>query len=144
VPQFQQRQSAAIEVLSNQFNVPQYYSAPEPTSVPGAMQMPYPSSSYQTTDQFQQGQQARPDPSTSYVPGILDYSQMTMPNVSDRFPPPREEPVQEDPYAGYLETLRRTFRDTQQGRLVEAGRRILQLSDWVATHVVDLGKLHLR
>ena len=142
VQQFQPRQSAAIEVLSNQFNVPQYYNPTEATSGAGSSQQSYPSASFQHQGQYQQGTQNRSSNSSPYTAGISDYSQMNMANVLDQ---PESSSQQgrrssgDDAYTGYLESLKQTFRETQHGRLVDAGRRLLRLSEWIASQANDLG-----
>jgi hypothetical protein len=144
VQQFSQqpRQSAAIEVLSNQFNVPQYYNSTEPASGTASTQQTYSSTSFQSGNQYQQSAPNRSSNSSPYTAAITDYSQMNMSNILE----PSESPehgrrTSEDAYSDYIESLKQTFRDTQQGRLVEAGTRLLRLSDWIANQASDLGRL---
>lgn len=140
VQQFQPRQSAAIEALSNQFSVPQYYNAGEPTSAPASAQQSYATASYQQQNNFQQSaRNSRSTNSPPYSASIADYSQINMASMHDQSDSLTGRRGGEDTYATYMESLKMTFQETQQGRLVDAGRRLLELSDWVVSHANDLG-----
>lgn len=63
-------------------------------------------------------------------------------------PPPDEVETQEPDdrdferaYAQYQETLKQTFENTREGRLVEAGQSLLQISEWLLGAASDLGNL---
>ena len=147
VPQFQQRQSAAVEVLPNQFGVPQYFSTGEATSMSGPASM---TPQFATT-QFQQpmsyqspAQLERSGLSAQYTPGMAEYGQTDVADVLESQDSGAENNSYNEAYEQYQNALRQTFESTSQGRLVEAGRSLLGLTDWLLGNVVDLGKLPVR
>src|SRR3984885_14217579 len=67
VPQYQQRQAAAIEVLSNQFGVAQYYSLSEPANSISAGQTPFLASQSESHRYAPQTPIRRPSMQPSYA-----------------------------------------------------------------------------
>lgn len=143
VPQYQSRQSAGSEVLSSQFGVPQYYNAGETTSAPE----PAPIVQQYAPAQFHPPLLYHPSASitqstlaSSYTPGMADLAQPNAPA-----PNPDEIEAQENSgdfdraYAQYQEALRQTFENTREGRLVEAGQSLLEISDWLLRAADELG-----
>ena len=141
VAQYQPRQSAAVEVLSSQFGVPQYYNTSEPSTASATVPQTYSSTSYQQQVQYQQGSQAsRAANTSSYPGGMSDYAQLGMSNVIDQQSSSQEHEPTDDAYSTYLDTLKRTYQDAYDGKVIEAGQRLLELSEWLLGHAGDLGK----
>ena len=145
VQQFQPRQSAAVEVLSNQFNVPQYYPTNESSSAPTLAQQ-YASAPFQQQMAYQQSAQTgRSALPATYGVGIADYEQAPLPDVIEQ--QQQSQPEQPDnsgydaAYNQYLDALRRAFQDIRDGRLVEAGRCLLEISEWLLGHAGELGEI---
>lgn len=149
VPQYSPRQSAAIEALSNQFAVPQYFTPEESTAtgVPalstylGAQQMPY----------NHPGPMARPSTTQPFPATMSDFTPIGTAGSSRLDPPSQHhsDPPQqhasdlsslEEAYSQYQRALRGTFDSTRTGRLVEASRSLLEISEWLVTNSRDLGR----
>ncbi|KAJ5752143.1 hypothetical protein N7520_009060 [Penicillium odoratum] len=151
VPQYSPRQSAAIEALSNQFAVPQYFNPEESTAtgVPslstylGAQQIPY----------NHPGPMARPSAAQPFPATMSDFTPIGTAGSGRLDPPPIQhhtDPPQlpasdlsslEEAYSQYQRALRSTFDNTRTGRLVEASRSLLEISEWLVTNSRDLGIL---
>ncbi|KAJ5806030.1 uncharacterized protein N7503_003632 [Penicillium pulvis] len=149
VPQYSPRQSAAIEALSNQFAVPQYFTPEESTAtgVPalstylGTQQMPY----------NHPGPMARPSTTQPFPATMSDFTPIGTAGSSRLDPPSHHsDPPQqhasdlsslEEAYSQYQRALRGTFDSTRTGRLVEASRSLLEISEWLVTNSRDLGIL---
>ena len=142
VSQYNPRQSAAVEVLSTQFGVPQYYNSGESTSTSGPASIPQP----YTSTQYQHYQQPAPigraTLTSSYPVTMTDYSEAAGQGVIDQ-PLSSQDASFTDEYNAYSQTLKQTFSDTQSGRLVEAGSSLLDISRFLLGHAVELGKAHL-
>ncbi|CAI7654146.1 unnamed protein product [Penicillium glandicola] len=145
VPQYQTRQSAAIDVLSNQFAVPQYF-APEESAGSGVAGLsPYLNAQIQPYNQ--PGPMARPNTTQSFSTTISDFAVGS--GSMNRLDQPQTEPQQqldqpslEEAIGRYQRILRRTFDQTRAGRLVEAGGSLIEISEWLVTNARDLGLLH--
>ncbi|KAJ5933502.1 hypothetical protein N7454_005831 [Penicillium verhagenii] len=155
VPQYSTRQSAAIEALSNQFAVPQYFTPEESTAtgVPnpalstylGQQQIPY----------NHPGPMARPSTTQPFPATMSDFTPIGTAGSSRLDPQPPQlqhhsDPPQlpasdlsslEEAYSQYQRALRSTFDHTRTGRLVEASRSLLEISEWLVTNSRDLGIL---
>ena len=139
VPQFQPRQSAAIEVLSTQFGVPQYYNPGEATSAPGpaTIAQQYAPSQFQHPIQYQpSASQGRSSLQPTYPTGMADFSQPSAPDVEQQNP---EATKYDQAYSQYQEALKQTFENTRAGRLEEAGASLLEISEWLLGHAAELG-----
>ena len=53
---------------------------------------------------------------------------------------PQDPGSTDDAYTDYLEKLKQTFQDSQDGRLIEAGQGLLELSEWLSSHASDFGE----
>lgn len=150
VPQYSTRQSAAMEALSNQFAVPQYFAPEEhpATGVPGGLS-PYlnPHLPYNHPGPIPRSTSSQPFPVT-----MTDFTSIESAS-SARLDPPSmgqtEEPPQQpepDPssldeaYSQYQRALCSIFDDARAGRLVDASRSLLEISEWLVTNARDLGK----
>ncbi|KAJ5822793.1 hypothetical protein N7447_005133 [Penicillium robsamsonii] len=142
VPQYQTRQSAAIDVLSNQF-VPQYFP-PEESAGSGVAGLSYLNAQLQPYNQ--PGPMARPNTTQSFSAPISDFTVGS--GSMNRLDQPQTESQQSDQLSleeaigRYHRILRRTFDQTRAGRLVEAGGSLLEISEWLVTNARDLGLLH--
>ncbi|KAJ5504820.1 hypothetical protein N7463_007694 [Penicillium fimorum] len=142
VPQYQTRQSAAIDVLSNQF-VPQYFP-PEESAGSGVAALSYLNAQLQPYNQ--PGSMARPNTTQSFSAPISDFTVGS--GSMNRLDQPQAESQQsyqpnlEEAIGRYHRILRRTFDQTRAGRLVEAGGSLLEISEWLVTNARDLGLLH--
>jgi len=142
VQQFQPRQTAAVEVLSTQFGVPQYYPTGDPTSAPGPMAQQYATAPFQQQITYQQsahtGRAALPP---AYPTGMAEYVQPNVPEVLEQQEPAPDAGGYDAAYRRYVEKLRATFQDVKEGRLVEAGQGLLEISEFLLGQAVELGKL---
>ncbi|KAJ5375477.1 hypothetical protein N7517_007483 [Penicillium concentricum] len=142
VPQYQTRQSAAIDVLSNQF-VPQYFP-PEESAGSGVAGLSYLNAQLQPYNQ--PGPMARPNTTQSFSEPISDFTvgsgsmnRLDQPQTESQ---QSDQPSLEEAIGRYNRILRRTFDQTRAGRLVEAGGSLLEISEWLVTNARDLGLLH--
>ena len=134
--QQQQQQSAAVEVLSSQFAAnPQFYmgadsAAPQTLGIPTqpAFPLPYPESAV-----------GRGPDTQGFAPSLAP--QDTTTDVA----PEQQQPAHaaasyDDAYEQYRIALRQTFERTRDGQLDEAGQSLLEISEWLLTHAVELGE----
>ncbi|KAJ5669267.1 hypothetical protein N7462_010337 [Penicillium macrosclerotiorum] len=141
VPQYPTRQSAVIEALSNPFAVPQYFTPDESTAPGVAGLSPYLNAPLPYN---QPGPMPRPNTSHSFPATMAEFTSI---GLSGRLDPPSqpEAPADssslEEAYAQYQRALRSTFDHTRAGRLVEASRSLLEISEWLVTNARDLGIL---
>ncbi|KAA8643248.1 hypothetical protein EYZ11_008496 [Aspergillus tanneri] len=139
VPQYAARQSAAMDTLSSQFAVPavpQYYNEPTGAGVPAGpigrsnTAQPFPTT---MADMTPVGTAGRLEPSPP--------PQQQQPQPQ---PPPPSQGVSEinlnEAYGQFHRALRGTFDHTRAGRLVEASRSLLEISEWLVTNARELGR----
>lgn len=145
MPQYQQRQSAAIEVMSSQLGqIPQYMQQGEQAG----LRMPSAATNYGSS-QAEQTQH----PATTVQRGALpsQYSQEAVDYgvVEERQsqqptqPPPPSAAEQEallQEFRQYELHLRTTFEDIIAGRVTDASEKIIGISRWLVGSVVPLGK----
>ena len=139
MPQYQPRQSAAIEVLSTHFGVPQFDSPGDATSAsgPASMSQQYASANFSQQVPYQSGTVGRSVMSHPYQQTMTEYSQAEAQPSEDQ---PRQEEIQDiDDYERYQGDLRQINQDISEGKLNEAGPRLLELSRWLLGHVGQLG-----
>ncbi|MCJ1250113.1 hypothetical protein MMC30_007339 [Trapelia coarctata] len=135
VQQLQPCQSAAVEVFSNQSGVPQYYSPGDPTSAPSPMTQQYASAPFQQEIVHQQpGHAGHAALSTAYTAGITKYIQPNMPDVLKQ-----PESTQDAAYRRYMKKLLAIIQDVKNGKLVEAGQCLLEISEFLLGQAVELG-----
>lgn len=142
VQQYQQpRQSAAIEVLSNQFGVPQqYYGAGEsgPTSAPmpsiGGQNAP---SQYSQMSYSQPTSAPREAMSSAYSMAETSQSGQTAYGQSSY-----SMSGLDSAYEQYQSELKKTFESIRDGRLVEAGSSLREISSWLLGNAEALGSLN--
>ncbi|KAJ5139282.1 uncharacterized protein N7515_004130 [Penicillium bovifimosum] len=142
VPQYQTRQSAAIE-LSNQFAVPQYFAPEDSTGSGVAGLSPYLNAQLQS---YNQPNPQRPNTTQSFSATISDFNAIGSGSMNRLDPAEQrqqsDQPSLEEAVGRYQRILRRTFDQTRAGRLVEAGASLLEISEWLVTNARDLGLLH--
>ena len=140
VPQYQPRQTAALEVLSTQFGVPPYYTA-ETTSAPApaSIAQQYTPAQYHPPLQYQpQVSIAQSTIPSTYTAGMADFAPPNAPEVAEQQDP--EEPSFDQLHGEYQEEIKRTFESIRAGRLAEAGRSLLEISEWLLGHASELGR----
>jgi len=151
IAQYQPRQSAAIEGLSTQFGVPQYFNPGQATSAPGPASMPqhYASANFPQQVQYPSASLERSVAPQPYQPVMAEYDR---PEVAAAPPevaaaPPEESAQDTGPdarYELYQAEMRALNQNISEGRLSEAGPSLLKLSEWLLGNVVGLGMFMLR
>ncbi|KAI4177806.1 MAG: hypothetical protein LQ343_000270 [Gyalolechia ehrenbergii] len=140
VPQYQPRQSASLEVISNQFGVPSYYQAGEAIS-PSGQPSPdpqYPSSQFHPSISYQTpGPRGQTIP-TVYPAGMAEYPHSVAQEVVEQQQEPEGSSHQEE-LNQYQEMVRQVFEHSSQGRLSEAAELLLRISRWLLSRVKELG-----
>lgn len=142
VPQYPPRQSAAIEALSSTFAVPQYF-APEdaPAGVQGLSPYLNPNLPYNQTGPMPRSSSSQPFPAMSDYSPIGQSGRLDPPLGQDDAPRQEHESQSVDEaFSQYQQALRGTFDHTRAGRLVDASRSLLEISEWLVTNARDLGK----
>ena len=138
--QYQPRGSVSAEVLSNDFNVPQFYSpgTAGSNSTPTAVTPQYPSAPYQPRIQY--APTADLESSTLVSP----YSKIE-PEATQAQPTNSTDVAQRQPdrydvlYDQYRRALRETNENSSRGRLLQAGESLLEISDWLLGNAEGLG-----
>ncbi|KAL3457807.1 hypothetical protein BJX64DRAFT_292753 [Aspergillus heterothallicus] len=146
VPPYPSRQSAALDSLSGQFAVSQYFAPNEPSGAglpttylaPGLSLSPYNqpgpigrSSATQATfsanmaDMTPMGAAGQQQPSSAH----------SQPQTLSELPPSAE------PLRQFQRALRGTIDHTRAGRLVDASRSLLDISEWLVVSARELGIL---
>jgi hypothetical protein len=145
VQPYQPRQSAAIEVLTNQFGVPQSYyvggEAGGPTSTPTAgmpaqnVQPQYSAMAYTT-----QSPVGRDSMASAYATGMTDSTQAASSQYGQTGGyGPQPSADLDGAYGAYQNELRRTFESVRDGNLAEAGTTLSRISDWLLSNAEALG-----
>ncbi len=142
IAQYQPRQTAAAEVLSNQFGVPHYYcgvDAPS-TVAPPVMPQGYQTAPYPSTVPY--------DPSSALGRSTLASPYPTVPSDLGQTGGSEENAGQgTDPAADntdrYYRALGETNYNTSRGMLIEAGNSLLQITDWLLGNAVRLGQFSI-
>lgn len=138
VPQYQQRQSATIEVLTDRFGDPSYL----PSAVHGGMAPPpYMTSQPEQVAFQQQLQQPRPVAGQRDPQQTGSMSSSEQPYTGDTQPTASAAESLEDEKRLYQQQLRMIFEAIQAGKVNEASEKLMQISHWLLSHVAPLGKL---
>jgi hypothetical protein len=148
VPQYQSRQSAAVDTLSNQFAVPQYFAPGEPTSagVPAAHTQ-YLTSQIQPATYPQESPTGRATIAPSFPASMAEFSSIgseTLPQQEYTHDVSGYDDAYNAAYNQYQQALKQTFENTRDGRLVEASQSLLDISEWLLGHAQDLGTFNLK
>ncbi|KAI9782020.1 MAG: hypothetical protein M1816_002129 [Peltula sp. TS41687] len=143
-PYQQRRRSTAIEVLSTQFaGVPSFYAPGEPTTATAAtvpsQQAPTQFTSHQNFSQ--QSSSARSTLGPVYAPTMSEVQQIgaTQPMTTASSEFSQGTPNYDADYGQYQTALKKTFENVRNGQLAEAAQTLLEISEWLLTHAVDLG-----
>jgi len=135
------RQSAAIEVLSSQFGVPQnyYHVSGEggPTSAPTGMDAQpsqYPRLSYTS-----QSLVRRDTIAAAYTSGKHEPTQSLQGPYGRQGYAQQPASERDHAWATYQAELRRTFECVRDSRLSEAGELLVKISDWLLPNAENLG-----
>ena len=141
VPHFQQRQAAAVEVLTNQFGVPQYLPGSEHTTVA----VPTPQSQYVTSQAEQAYAQpistSRPSLPHGYATASTDYSSFDQQEVQDTQEAETVQPTLNESLRQCKDQLKIAFGCIRLGRVTEASAKVMDITRWLLTSVVMLGRL---
>lgn len=139
------RQSAAMDTLtSNQFTVPQPYYVPGegvPTSAPAAG---LPSQNVPPQYYTQQSPPGRESLAPVYTGSMTDPAQGSSQGAyASQTLAAQGSSEYDTAYSAYQTEIRRTFEYVRDGRVGEAGRLLVDVSDWLLRNAEQLGKLEL-
>ncbi|KAL8655427.1 MAG: hypothetical protein Q9226_003050 [Calogaya cf. arnoldii] len=139
MPQYQPRQSAALEVLSSQFGVPQYYNPNEPVGASGhtSTLQQYAPSQFNQPISYQAPGTGRSNIQSPYPVEMADYPQGTATEMTGQ--PEQETSNFAEGYDEYQGLFKETFENINQSRLVEAGGSLLNMSERLLGHAKELG-----
>lgn len=71
---------------------------------------------------------------------MAEYVEPNVPDVLEQQEPAQDAGGYDSAYRRYVEKLRATFQDVKDGRLVEAGQCLLEISEFLLGQAVELGK----
>lgn len=143
-PAGQSRQSASLVPLSPQFNVSQYFTSYEPV-VTGDSGVPtrYLTPQTQLASFHQDQSIGRSNAAHFYPATMTDFNPVgTREGVEQQAETTTEANNLDEAYLQYQHALRSAFDQIRVGRLVEASRSILEISDWLVGNARELGKLY--
>lgn len=144
-PHFQQRQAAAVEVLSTQFGVPQYHL---PSNEHSTVGVPAPQSQY-VTSQAEQQVYAQQIPASrsaipqSYAPVPPEYPSFEQQEVQDTQEAEAAQNTLKDSVSQYQVQLKSAFGSIRAGRVTEASEKVMEITRWLLGAVAALGKVEL-
>lgn len=138
LPQFQPRQSAALE-LSNQFSGTQYYNTSQSTSasVPASMPQQYASINYQPQTPYQ----PNPFMNRPSIPQQTLPPTPVMAEVPQADPPEPEEQPTQTWEREFDDRIREINHHISDNRLSEAAPLLLELSQWLLGRVSEFGRI---
>ena len=136
--QYQPRQSAAIEVLSTQFGVPQYYNPGDSTSTsgPASITQQYASANFPQQVQYPSASLERSVAPQPYQQNMAEYGQPAATAVAEEAPEDTSSDARHEWYQNQLRTVNQCI---SEGKLREAAPSLLELSQWLLGNVVGLG-----
>lgn len=142
--QFSSRQPAGLQMMPTDVAGPYFPSEPTNTATASNMQ-PQAASSSTPTGVYQQSPADRAALLQNYSSGMTTMSGLTAqtgptPDVSmeQQDYPPASSGIDEA-YASYQTALKEIFQNVRNGGLVAASESLLHVSDWLLSHVVELG-----
>lgn len=139
--QFQPRQTAAVEILSNQFGVqPQYYSASDAStpSVSATLPQGYQTPAYQQSTQYNTPSAlGRSTLVSSYPTATPEFGQSISSETPGVAEP--EADVAAENNDRFYRAIGETNNNTYRGMLVQAGSSLMQISNWLLSNAVSLG-----
>ncbi|KAL1878084.1 hypothetical protein VTK73DRAFT_8135 [Phialemonium thermophilum] len=140
-PPFPPRQPAALQIMETDVGGP--YFPGEPTNTAAAAPAMHPQSEPSAAQAVYHQQQGLQNYSSSMASMGGLGSQATTTSASQNVSMEEEELPAisglDEAYASYQSALREIFRNIQDGVLATAGQSLLRVSDWLLSHVVQLG-----
>ncbi|KAK3366028.1 hypothetical protein B0T24DRAFT_652004 [Lasiosphaeria ovina] len=134
--QFPPRQPAALQMMSTDVAAPYFSSEPTNTGAASAMQAQTASSS--TPQVYQQS--SLQNYSTSGIGSIGGMAAQSTPasdvRMEEEYPP---SGGLDEAYASYQSALKEIFQNIRSGVLAAASDSLLNVSDWLLSHVAELG-----
>jgi hypothetical protein len=139
-PQFQARQPAAMQMLSD---VAAPYFPNEPTSAPGPPGLHHHASSGSSYQQHQASPADRAPLLQQGYSGAMGIGGMPQPapEIMEDEDFQAQGPGMEAAYTAYQTALKEIFQNIINGRLTDASSSLLEVSEWLLGHVGDLGKI---
>jgi hypothetical protein len=139
-PQFQARQPAAMQMLSD-VAVP--YFPNEPNSAPGPPSLQHHASSSSSYQQHQSSPGDRAPLLQQGYSGAIGLGGMPQPasEIMEEEDFQAQGPGMEAAYTAYQTALKEIFQNIIHGRLMDASSSLLEVSEWLLGHVGDLGKI---
>ncbi|KKK14184.1 hypothetical protein ARAM_003576 [Aspergillus rambellii] len=147
VPPYSSRQSAAMDSLPGQFAVSQYFS-PNESAGTGGVPPPYLASQLSLSAYNQSGPIGRSSATQPFPATMADMTPVGTAGQQQALSQPQsharaslEAPGSNEPYRQFQQALRVTIDHTRTGRLVEASRSLLEISEWLVASARELGIL---
>lgn len=143
VTQYQPRPSAAIEAVSNQFSVSQYYNPSGSTSAPESAPIAQdyvPAPFHPPLLYHPPGTVPQPTVGSTFAPGMGELAPPNAPGPEEIEPQDPDDGGYDRAYRDYQSALREAFQNSHDGRLVDAGRVLLEISEWLFESAAALGK----
>lgn len=136
---YQQRQSAAIEVMASQLAVPQYVGQTEHGGVGVGAAPAHYLTTQADTSTYGSGAVTRPSLPQPYGATHADYPGLEQSEAEDTGAQSAQEALDEG-LREYQQQLRSTFDSIIAGRVTEASEKILVVSRWLVNSVTTLGE----
>ncbi|OXV08460.1 hypothetical protein Egran_03780 [Elaphomyces granulatus] len=142
VPPYQPRQTATMRALS-QFAVPQYFSSNGQAEAGDSCAVSqYLGPQAQTAVYHEENPLARSTAAPSFSATMTGFNPLgTAEGVEQQQEPMPESSSLENTYSQYQQALRVTFDYTRAGRLLDASRSLLEISEWLIGNARELGIL---
>ncbi|KAL4801368.1 hypothetical protein BDV18DRAFT_85570 [Aspergillus unguis] len=143
VPQYSSRQSASLDSLAGQFQVPQYFAPNEPSGA--GLPSPYLQSGLSLSAYNQPGPIGRSSATQPFPATMADMAPVGAAGQQQALSQPQAQALPDqpstEPYRQFQLALRGTIDHTRAGRLIEASRSLLDVSDWLVASARELGIL---
>ncbi|KAJ0413875.1 hypothetical protein BJY00DRAFT_48599 [Aspergillus carlsbadensis] len=144
VPPYQSRQSAALDSLSGQFAVPQYFTPNEPSGT--GLPSTYLATGLSLSPYNQLGPIGRSSATQAFSANMADMTPVG--SAGQQQPSSQSQPQTlseashaAEPLRQFQRALRGTSDHTRAGRLVDASRLLLEISEWLVVSARELGIL---
>jgi hypothetical protein len=137
--QFSSRQPAALQMMATDVAAPYFQSEPTSAAAASAIQ-PQASSSASPSVYQQAGLQSYPAGGMAAMGGMAAAQSTQAADVSmeeQEYPAPGGL---DEAYASYQSALKEIFQNVRNGVLAPASDSLLHVSDWLLSHVVELGR----
>lgn len=140
--QFPSRQAAGMPMMATDVTTPYFSNEPSNTTPTSTMQTQTTSSSTPQVYQQQPGMHGYSAGSMTAIGGGMPAQTSTAggsTSASGDVRMEEEYPGLEEAYANYQAALKETFQNIRDGVLATASQTLIEVSDWLLSHVVDLG-----